>query len=382
MALPYVKRKLQQYITDTLFDGQIIILYGARQTGKTSMIKRIVEDTRQAYQWWNADEPDTAELLTAKSSAMLQSMFGEHKLIVIDEAQRIKNIGLTLKLIVDNFPHYQVIATGSSSFDLSNDVNEPLTGRKWEYVMPPFAVEELINHYGVLSEMRTLGHRLVYGMYPGVALKTQRVKPTLKSLMHSYLYKDVLAYEGIRHSSKLNTLLKALALQVGAKISYAEIGQIVELDTKTVEKYIDILEKSFVVFRLHSYSRNLRTELKKSKKIYFWDNGIRNAAIGDFSPIENRTDTGQLWENFVVSERYKYILNNALESDLYFWRTHLQQELDLVEITPQGMQTYEIKWNPKKSPVLSKSFARAYPEASFQVINRENYLNFVTGLRF
>ncbi len=378
----FIKRKVQSEITNYLFKGKIVIIYGARQTGKTSVVKQIVNESNKKYVWFNADEPDIAELLMKKNSKMLKSIFGDTEIVVIDEAQRIKNIGITLKLIVDTFPEYQIIATGSSSFDLANVINEPLTGRKWEYRLFPFSSEELVEKNGLLDEKRLLEHRLIYGMYPDVVTHSNDSRKILKSLSESYLYKDVLAYEGIRHSSKIVKLLKALSLQIGSEISYNELSQIISLDAKTVEKYIDILEQSFIIFRLHSFNKNLRTELKKSKKVYFLDNGIRNAVISNYSRLENRVDFGQLWENFIISERYKYIMNNDIDAELYFWRTQQQQEIDLIEFSNQKLNAYEIKWNPKNKVKPSKSFTNAYPDSDFYVINNDNYLNFTTNLSF
>lgn len=377
MKTNFVARKIQDEIVNFLFQNKVIILYGARQTGKTSMVRQIVASTGKSYIWLNADESDIADLLTNRNSAMLKSFFGDNEIVVIDEAQRIKDIGLTLKLIIDTFPDYQLIATGSSSFDLAGKVTEPLTGRKWEYLLHPFSAEELAKHNGLLAESRLLQHRLIFGMYPDVALHNERARKTIKTLTKSYLYKDVLAYNGIRHSDKIMRLVKALALQIGSEVSYNELAGIVELDAKTVEKYIDVLEQCFIIFRLYSFRRNLRTELKKAKKVYFIDNGVRNAVIGSFAPIENRTDKGQLWENFIVSERYKYLMNNDIDAELYFWRTQLQQEIDLIEVSSDKLMAYEIKWNPKAKNSVSKSFLKAYPDAEFKTINTENYITFI-----
>jgi predicted AAA+ superfamily ATPase len=374
----YVKRLIQEDIYNSLFEKKAIIIYGARQTGKSTMVRELLKNSELSHIWLNADEPDIASMLTGKNSAMLKTFFGNHRIVVIDEAQRIKNIGLTIKLITDNYPEYQIIATGSSSFDLANEVNEPLTGRKWEYRLFPFSFEEMASHKGLLEESRLLEHRLVYGMYPDVVLNPGKAEKIIRALAESYLYKDILAYEGIRHSNKLIKLLKALALQVGSEISYNELSGMVEMDNKTTEKYIDILEQSFIIFRLHSFSKNLRTELKKAKKVYFWDNGIRNSLTGNFDATENRIDTGILWENFFIAERYKYILNHGLNTELFFWRTQLQQEIDLIEVSHNKINAYELKWNPKKKAALSKSFSKNYPTADFKLINRENFIPFLT----
>lgn len=382
MDSQFVERNIQKDIREYMFQQKAIILYGARQTGKTEMVRQLIGQTGKSFVWFNADEDDAVEMLTNRNSLMLKSLFGDKEIVVIDEAQRIKNIGLVLKIIIDNFPQYQVIATGSSSFDLANEINEPLTGRKWEYQLFPFSVAELVKSRGLLEESRLLDHRLIFGMYPDVALHPGRAKKTVRELTKSYLYKDILAYEGIRHSNKVALLLKALALQIGSEVSYQELSQIVGADAKTVEKYIDILEQCFIVFRLYSFSRNLRTELKKAKKVYFYDNGIRNAVIGNFHPLETRVDKGQLWENFIVSERYKYIANQEMDVELFFWRTQLQQEIDLIEVSSQQIRAYEIKWSAKSKAKISKSFTKAYPNSEFAVIHTENYFNFTTDLEF
>jgi predicted AAA+ superfamily ATPase len=375
----FISRKIQTDIKNFLFKNKAIIIYGARQTGKTSLVKNIVENSQETFVWLNADESDVANMLSNQNSAMLKTIFGNNKIIIIDEAQRVKNIGITLKIIIDTFPEYQVIATGSSSFELSNKINEPLTGRKWEYHLYPFSFEELSEKNGILNEMRLLEHRLIYGMYPDVVTNEFDSKKIIKSLAESYLYKDILSIEGIQKSDKIIKLLKALALQAGSEISYNELSQIVGVDKKTIEKYIIILEQSFIIFRLNSFSKNLRTELKKAKKVYFFDNGILNAVTGNFEALQNRTDIGILWENYIISERYKYLKNNQKDSELYFWRTNLQQEIDLVEIQNSQISAFEIKWNPKTKAKLSKSFENAYPNTFFRVINRENYINFLTN---
>lgn len=374
----FVKRKIKQQIMDSLFQNKAIIIYGARQIGKTSLVKELLKTLNKSYIWLNADEQDVVNLLTNQNSAMLKTIFGNNEIVVIDEAQRIQNIGLNLKIIIDTFPEYQVIATGSSSFDLANKVNEPLTGRKWEYKLYPFSTEELANYNGALNEVRLLEHRLIYGMYPDVATNIEISRKILKELANSYLYKDVLNYSGIKHSDKIIKLLKALALQVGSEISFNELSKTVLIDNKTIEKYIDILEQSYIIFRLNSFHKNLRTELKKAKKVYFYDNGIRNAIIGNFEPVSKRIDTGQLWENFIISERFKFLQNNQKDTKLYFWRTQLQQEIDLIEIENSNIKAFKIKWNSKVKPKISKSFTNAYSNSEFKVINRDNYLDMFT----
>ena len=251
--------------------------------------------------------------------------------MVIDEAQRIEDIGLRLKLITDQINDVQLIATGSSSFDLANKINEPLTGRKWEYKIYPISFKEMVNHHGLLEEKRMLPHRLIYGYYPEIVNNPGEEKEILKQLSDSYLYKDILMWEQIKKPDKLLKLLQALAFQVGSQVSYNELAQTCGMDSKTVEKYIILLEQTFIIFRLGSFSRNLRNELKNSKKIFFYDNGIRNALIANFSPAETRTDIGALWENFLISERVKALHYSNKWSNYWYWRTKEQKEIDRSE---------------------------------------------------
>ena len=373
--MTYIQRYQEPRIRNKLFKGRAIIVYGARRVGKTSMIKHITENQDKRILWINADEPGTNVLLE-KSSAQLKTYFGDAEIIVIDEAQTLKNPGKIIKRIVDYAPHYQVFATGSSSFELASKVSEPLTGRKWEFSLFPFSVGELSEHSGFFEVDKKLDSILIYGLYPEVYLNDNK-REILAELTGSYLFRDILSFDRIRKSEKIKVLTSALAMQTAQEISYPELGEICGLDSKTVEKYIDILEKAFVVFRLRSFSRNLRNELKHKQKIYFWDNGIRNALINDFRPPELRNDSGHLWENFVVSERMKIIRTFNPESSLYFWRTAQQQEIDLIEIRNGEMFGYEIKYNPKRKVHFSRTFRKAYPEARLFTINKNNYADFL-----
>ncbi len=328
--------------------------------------------------WLNGDEPDIRESLTNVTSTQLKTVIGNHDLIVIDEAQRITNIGMTLKLIVDQITHIQVIATGSSSFELANQINEPLTGRKFEYFLFPLSYNELMNHFGTIEERRYLEHRLVFGSYPEVINHPGDEANILRSLSDSYLYKDILSFEQLKKPAILDKLLQALAIQVGNQVSYHELGQLVGADNQTVERYITLLEKSYVVFRLTAFSRNLRNELKKSRKIYFYDNGIRNAIIKNYSPIGLRTDTGALWENYLMSERMKINHYSNRWSNTYFWRTLAKQEIDYVEEREGKLFAYEFKWNPQKQVRFSSTFLNAYPQAETQTISKNNYSDFLS----
>lgn len=376
-----ISRILSERLRQKLFKQKAIIVLGPRQVGKTTLLKNLAFEPGEIL-WMNADELDIQQLFSDVSSTRIKMLMGKKKILVIDEAQRIENIGLKLKLITDNLPDIQVIATGSSSFDLANRINEPLTGRKWEYNMFPLSYQEMVNHHGVLEENRLLTHRLVYGYYPEVVTNPGEEEERLKLISHSYLYKDVLLWERIHKSDKLVRLLQALAFQIGSQVSYNELGSICGMDAKTVEKYINLLEQAFVVFRLPSFSRNLRNELKSSRKIYFYDNGIRNTVINNFNPVGLRNDTGFLWENYLVSERQKYNAYNQLNKNSFFWRTVNQQELDLIEEFGGQIHAYEFKWNSRKTVKLTKTFQNAYPEASFNVITPENIHEFLLPENF
>ncbi len=373
-----IERSIERQIKDKLFKGKEILLFGPRQVGKTTLIKKIVAEANISFRWFNGDEPDTRLALTNTTSTQLRALIGTAKLVVIDEAQRIENIGLTLKLATDNFPEIQVIATGSSAFELANKINEPLTGRKFEFSLYPFSFEELCQNNGFIEEKRLLENRLIFGSYPEVINNIGNEREGLSLLTDSYLYKDLLTYDGLKKSSLIHKLLLALALQVGSEVSYNNLAQILGVDKNTVEKYIDLLEQVFVVFRLNAFSRNLRNELKKTKKVYFYDNGVRNAIIGNFQPLAQRTDVGALWENYLIAERNKYFKYNKLYGGRYFWRTAQQQEIDYLEERDGQIDTFEFKWNEKKVPQISKTFQEAYPESTYKVINPSNYNEFLT----
>ena len=371
-----IKRILTDKVKERFWKRKAILLMGPRQVGKTTLLHTLFENPDDVL-FMNGDELDVRQLFETVSAARLDAIIGSKKAVIIDEAQRIEDIGLRLKLITDRLPHVQLIATGSSSFDLANKVNEPLTGRKWEYKMFPLSFAEMVNHHGLLEEKRLLRHRLVYGYYPDVVINQGDEREILKQLSDSYLYKDVLMWEQIKKPEKLLLLLQALAFQVGSQVSYNELGQICSLDSKTVERYITLLEQTFVIFRLGSFSRNLRNELKNSRKIYFYDNGIRNAIIANFSQVETRNDVGALWENFLVSERAKKLSYSGTWRNNWFWRTTAQQEIDYIEEGDGQIYAYEFKWNPKAKHKMPRQFVDNYPGSEFMVVTPDNMDDFI-----
>ncbi|MBP5358041.1 MAG: ATP-binding protein [Treponema sp.] len=372
------KRVLLQEILDRSFKKKTIILLGARQVGKTTLLKTIIEQQDKKAIYLNCDEPQTVSSLEKRNLNELQMLIGTNKLVVIDEAQKVDNIGLSLKLIVDNMPDVQVIATGSSAFELRNQLNEPLTGRKFEYQMFPLSTAEIYQTEGFLGVKKRLEPRLIYGSYPDILNQGDDPKELLRMLTDSYLYKDILATDNLRKPDMLDKLLRALSFQVGSEVSYNELAQTIGSDSKTVERYIELLEKCFVILRLNGLSRNLRNELKKAKKIYFYDNGVRNAVIQQFATTNMRNDMGALWENFFISERIKYNHYRHHYCNIYFWRTKTQQEIDYIEEADGVFHVFEIKWNPQKSNAkIPKSFLESYPVASTVIVTPENYMDYL-----
>jgi len=319
-----IERELEQLIRSKIHKGKAIIVMGPRQTGKTTLILKILSTTGD-FLLLNCDDPVVREQLDSANTESLRQLLGKHDTVFIDEAQRINNTGLTLKLITDTFKNIQLLVSGSSSFELADSINEPLTGRKWEYLLYPVSWSEIANHVGHLNALKQLESRLLYGMYPEVISNPGDEKEILRQLTDSFLYKDLLAFEGIRRPQLVVNLLRALALQIGNEVSYNELSRLLQVDNKTVSAYIDLLEKAFIVFRLSPYRRNLRTEIGKSRKIYFYDTGIRNALIANFNPLSMRQDTGSLWENFLIAERIKRNHYMRRWANQYFWRTTLQQ---------------------------------------------------------
>jgi predicted AAA+ superfamily ATPase len=372
----YIPRIVEKGILQRLTDNKAIIIFGPRQVGKSTLLKQLFKDNNRVL-WLYGDQPQTQSLFADISAPNIKTIIGDKKIVVIDEAQMVKDIGVKLKMFTDYLGDIKVIATGSSSFDLANKINEPLTGRKWEYQLLPLSFKEMSGEGSVLEEMERLETRLIYGYYPDVALHPGEEKERLLELVNSYLYKDVLIWENVQKAEKITKLLQALAFQVGSQVSYAEIAALVGLDSKTVERYIDLLEKAFVIYRLTSYSGNLRNELKTSKKIYFYDNGVRNALISAFNPLELRNDIGILWENFIMAELLKKDMSAKNFAHRWFWRNKQKQEIDLIHEADGVFTAYEFKWNEKKKVHCPAAFKTAYPDIGFNVINRENFFNYV-----
>lgn len=369
-------RQIEDSIKNDFKKGKIIIVLGARQVGKTTLFESIVKDNDNVL-ILNCDNYDDRLYLENRTSTELKNLIGNHKIVIIDEAQRVANIGLTLKIIADLKLDVQVLVTGSSSLELSSQINEPVTGRMFEYRLFPLSLSEMANHTSKRDEMRLIEERMIYGQYPEIVTNPSDKKRLLSSLANNYLYKDLLAYNGIRKHEVLHKLVRALAFQIGSEVSYNELSNLVGVDKETVESYINLLEKCFVIFRLPSFSRNMRNEIKKGKKIYFYDNGIRNALISNFASIDMRQDAGALWENLMISERVKHNSYCNDYSQLYFWRTKQQQEIDLIEEKDGKLFAYEFKWNSNKKTMLPSSFQSNYSDVEFRVINRENFWDFI-----
>ncbi len=367
-------RSLREKIENKIGSGKAIVVIGPRQVGKTTLIESILKT--KDYLLLDGDDPKTRTLLTAPNTEQIRTILGKYKYIFIDEAQRIAGVGLTMKIITDRFKDVQLFVSGSSSFDLSNRINEPLTGRKWQYLLFPISWEEFEDHHGYLHAEQQLENRLLFGLYPDVLNNPGEEISILRNLVDSYLYKDILSHADIRKPEVLDKLVQALALQVGSEVNYSELAQLVSVDKNTISKYIDILQKGYIIFKLGSFSRNVRNEIKTNKKIYFYDNGVRNMVIGNFDPIELRTDKGALWENFLIAERIKQLEYKQRLSRTYFWRTKQQQEVDFVEDNGGKIVGFEFKWIKKKNSKLPKTFIEAY-NAEGRLVDRDNFREFI-----
>jgi len=370
-----IRRFIHDQIVERFGNGKVILLYGPRQVGKTTLIKAISSSYKTL--WLNGDESDVKLLFENPTSTRLKNLVGSAELIVIDEAQSIPGIGLALKLMVDNLEGIQIIATGSSSFELADKLNEPLTGRKYEFHLFPFSFEELKNHSNLLDEKRLLEQRLIFGSYPEIINKPAEAIENLQLISSSYLYKDIFRFGNIKKPHLLEKLVQALALQIGQEVSYNELSQLIGIDRETIERYIDILEKAFVVFRLSALNRNVRNELKKSRKIYFYDTGIRNAVIKNFNSLALRSDVGALWENYLVSERFRFNRYHQNFNNSWFWRTSAQQEIDYLEEAGGEMRAWEFKWKVSKNIRFPSAFLQGYPGTQCAVVDSLHYDDFL-----
>lgn len=370
-----IHRIQQSEIDSYLFKGKAIIVFGARQVGKTSLIKNTIKN--QSFLWLNGDEPDTQLLLENITTDRLKALIGSNTILVIDEAQMIHNIGLLIKRMVDNFPEIQIIASGSSAFELADKTKESMVGRKEEIQLFPFSYKEMVQHTNFIEETRLIPHRLVYGYYPEVVNNLGKEEKILNDLVDGFLYKDILNLEGIKKSSTLQRLVQLLAFRIGSEINYSSLGNDLGINRLTVEKYIDILEKNFIVFSLNAFSKNQDNEVKKGRKIYFWDVGLRNRIMKNFTPIELRDDVGSLWENFIISERKKKLIYENQFKDTFFWRNTQQAEIDFIEIKNTEIDAYEIKYNPNVKVKFTKSFTENYKPKTTQVIHKENFWDYL-----
>lgn len=368
------QRLLQDIIQENLFKKKVIVLYGTRRTGKTTLVKTLIEQYDSQSKYINCDLQQFKNVLKNTDLILLEDFIGNSKLVILDEAQQIENIGMTLKVIIDSFPDVQIIATGSSSFDLSNKISEPLTGRSRKYQLLPISIQEINFEYDLISIKSALPLYLIYGLYPQVLTSSgdERIEE-INDITSNYLYKDLFQFENIKKPDLLYNLLTAISFQIGSECSYNELAQTCGTNVHTIKRYIELLEKSFVIFRLKSFSRNLRKEINKSQKIYFYDTGIRNSIIQNFNDLSLRNDIGGLWENFCIAERMKYNQNSRRFVNTYFWRTYDQKEIDYIEEINGRLTCFEFKYNPAKKTKIPKDFIEAYPGSTFKTITPDNF---------
>lgn len=376
--MDFIARTLQAKIEERLAPGKAVLIYGARRVGKTILLKEIFNKIEGKKMLLIGEDMDVQNMLQNRSVHHYRQLFEGMNLLAIDEAQSIPEIGSVIKLIIDEIPHIQVIATGSSSFDLLNKIGEPLVGRASQFLLTPFSIREIAQKQNGMELRQNLENRIVYGSYPEVVGMTSNTmkEEYLRDIVNAYLLKDILAIDGLRNTAKMNRLLQLVAFQIGREVSYEELGKQLGMHRETVEKYLDLLSKVFVVYKLGAFSRNMRKEVSKAGKWYFYDNGIRNAIIGDFKDANSRMDMGKLWENFFITEKLKDNQNHLLHCQFHFWRTYDQQEIDLIEEKNEVINAYEMKWG-KKLPKAPAGFMKTYTGADFNVVNPDNYLGFL-----
>lgn len=376
----YIPRKQLNSLKKVISPNKVVVIYGPRRCGKTTLVEKFLEKSKKKSLFVNGEDITIQQYLNSQSVEKLKSFIGENDLLVIDEAQKIRNIGLNLKLIVDNIKGIEIIATGSSAFDLANEVGEPLTGRKYTLKIFPLAQIEIGSTEKIFQTEANLESRLIFGSYPEIIIMNDNEKRQkyLREIVSSYLYKDILELEGLRHSDKLVRLLQLLAFQIGKEVSLQELGSQLGMSKNTVDKYLDLLEKSFVIFKVSGFSRNLRKEVSKNSRYYFYDIGVRNALINNFNLIALRDDVGMLWENYIITERIKKQEYLGMPSNNYFWRTYDQKEIDWVEEREGKLFGYEIKWGRERKAKIPKEWTSTYKNAQFETISRDNYLKFIT----
>jgi hypothetical protein len=375
-----LKRAIEDEVLKYLRPNKVVVLLGPRRVGKTVLIQQILNRISEPYLLLHGEDQDVRRQLEYRSTQRYKNIIGGKSLLIIDEAQKIPEIGNVLKLMVDTIADIKILATGSSAFDLEKFTGEPLTGRKHTFYLFGLSEKELNQTENIFEKEANLRNRLVYGNYPELIHleDLQERKAYLDELIKSYLLKDILEFDLIRNSEKILQLLRLIAYQIGGEVSFTELGKQLGISKNTVERYLDLLSKVYIIHSVGAWSRNLRKEIVKGKKWYFFDNGIRNALIGDMKPIENRNDVGLLWENYIISERIKYQQYEKMLVYNYFWRTYDQQEIDWIEDREGKLHAYEFKWNPNKKAKLPNLFKETYPNSEFELINRENFLEWVS----
>jgi predicted AAA+ superfamily ATPase len=375
-----LKRAIEDEVLKYLRPNKVVVLLGPRRVGKTVLIQQILNRISEPYLLLHGEDQDVRRQLEYRSTQRYKNIIGGKSLLIIDEAQKIPEIGNVLKLMVDTIAGIKILATRSSAFDLEKFTGEPLTGRKHTFYLFGLSEKELNQTENIFEKEANLRNRLVYGNYPELIHleDLQERKAYLDELIKSYLLKDILEFDLIRNSEKILQLLRLIAYQIGSEVSFTELGKQLGISKNTVERYLDLLSKVYIIHSVGAWSRNLRKEIVKGKKWYFFDNGIRNALIGDMKPIENRNDVGLLWENYIISERIKYQQYEKMLVYNYFWRTYDQQEIDWIEDREGKLHAYEFKWNPNKKAKLPNLFKETYPNSEFEVISRENFLEWVS----